>query len=152
MRTLLALLFAHLLAASVAAASPFRTEAEEEARVRAIAALLRCPVCQSESILESQSGTAREMMVILREQVAEGRDREAIIEHFRSRYGDFVLLYPPASGAGIAVWLLPAVLLGLGAAAYAAFLRRGRRASAALRKAAAARPPLDEKRLEALEP
>lgn len=141
-----------LLAASAASASVFRTEAREEARVREIAALLRCPVCQSESILESQSGTAREMVVILREQVAEGRDRDAIIEHFRSRYGDFVLLYPPVRGAGAAVWLLPLLLLALGGAAYATFLRRGRSASRSLRAAAASRPPLDEKRLEALEP
>lgn len=152
MKALLSFLCGLLLATSLAAASPFRTEAEEEARVREIAALLRCPVCQSESILDSQSGTAREMVAILREMVAEGRDRNEIVEHFRSRYGDFVLLYPPASGAGMAAWLLPVLLLGLGTLAYAVFLRRGRNASRGQRMAAASQAPLDERRLEGLEP
>ena len=87
-----------------------------EPRVRALAALLRCPVCQSENILDSHSSTAREMVVILRERIAEGMSDDEIFEFFRTRYGDYVLLSPPMKGAGRIVWLVPVgfVLLGLG--------------------------------------
>src|SRR5690606_15502779 len=86
-----------LMLAVAAQAGTFRTEAEQEATVRTIAAKLRCPVCQSENILDSRSGTAREMVDILREQLAQGRSEAEIIDFFRDRYGDYVMLSPPAS-------------------------------------------------------
>ncbi|PKP73686.1 MAG: cytochrome c-type biogenesis protein CcmH, partial [Alphaproteobacteria bacterium HGW-Alphaproteobacteria-6] len=61
-----------------------------EARVRDLAKTLRCPVCQSESILESRASTAREMMVILREMAEAGKTDAEITAFFRDRYGDFV--------------------------------------------------------------
>jgi cytochrome c-type biogenesis protein CcmH len=93
-------------------------EAPEEARIRAVAMQLRCPVCQSENILDSHSGTAREMLDLVRELAAEGRSNAEIMAFFQSRYGDYVLLAPPASGPGVVIWLIPALLavggMGLG--------------------------------------
>lgn len=138
------------LAFSVAAApaAPFRTEAPQEAQVREIGARLRCPVCQSENILDSQSGTAREMVVMLREQLAEGRSEPEIVEYFRSRYGDYVLLSPPAAGFGGIIWLVPPLLL---AAAGAIWLLLVRRNAMAARGAKQASAPLDEHSLRRLE-
>lgn len=138
------------LAFSVAAApaAPFRTEAPQEAQVREIGARLRCPVCQSENILDSQSGTAREMVVMLREQLAEGRSEAEIVEYFRSRYGDYVLLSPPASGFGGIIWLVPPLLL---AAAGATWLLLVRRNATAARGTGQASAPLDEHSLRRLE-
>lgn len=99
-------------------------EAPEEPRIRALAQTLRCPVCQSESILESRSSTAAEMMVILREMVAEGRSDAEIVEFFRSRYGNFVMLAPPSSGAGSLIWWLPGLLLLGGGGVLLRVLRR----------------------------
>ena len=78
-----------------------------EPRVRELAAVLRCPVCQSENILDSQASIAREMMILLREQVEAGADDKEIIQFFRQRYGDYVLLQPATDGAGLFLWLLP---------------------------------------------
>lgn len=139
-----------LLAASAEAAS-FRTEAAQEETVRAIAVKLRCPVCQSENILDSQSGTAKEMMTILREQLAKGRSEAEIVEFFRSRYGDYVMLSPPASGYGGLVWAAPLLLLLAGGGAYLLLLRRSTRASGALDAATPERGPLTEHQLKGLE-
>lgn len=122
-------------------------EAPDEARIRALAATLRCPVCQSESLLESQAATAREMMVLLREQVAEGRTDAAITDFFRTRYGDFVLLAPPPSLLGRVIWALPVILLMLGALVWLRAVRRRRRA---LQPDGA--EPLDAARLERMAP
>lgn len=138
------------MAFSVAAApaAPFRTEAPQEAQVREIGARLRCPVCQSENILDSQSGTAREMVVMLREQLAEGRSEAEIVEYFRSRYGDYVLLSPPASGFGGIIWLVPPLLLAVAGATWLLLVRRNASAARGTRQASA---PLDEHSLRRLE-
>lgn len=150
-RTLAALALAIAVATPPAAAAPFRTEAPEEAQVRAIAAKLRCPVCQSENILDSQSGTAREMVVMLREQLAQGRSEDEIIAYFRSRYGDYVLLSPPASGFGGIIWLVPPLLLVAACAAWLLLVRRNVVASRRSGPAAREGAPLDEQSLRRLE-
>ena len=124
---LAAALAALLLFCAAAQAASFRTEAESEATVRAISAQLRCPVCQSENILDSQSGTAKEMVEIVREQVAAGRPQAEIIAYFRDRYGDYVMLSPPASGFGSFVWATPFLLILLGGGAYLLLLRTSTR-------------------------
>ena len=151
MTRLSALLAAFFLLIATAQAASFRLEAEQEATVREIAAKLRCPVCQSENILDSQSGTAKEMMTILREQLAQGRSEAEIIEFFRSRYGDYVMLSPPASGFGSLLWAAPMLLLVAGGGAYLLLLRFNTRASAGLDDAEPERGPLTEQRLKGLE-
>ncbi|RIK85112.1 MAG: cytochrome c-type biogenesis protein CcmH [Hyphomicrobiales bacterium] len=148
-RTLAAAALAFTVAAAPAA--PFRTEAPEEAQVREIGAKLRCPVCQSENILDSQSGTAREMIAVLREQLALGRSEAEILGYFRSRYGDYVLLSPPASGFGGVIWLVPPLLLAAAGAVYILLVRRNAEAARRAGQASQPRAPLDEQSLRRLE-
>lgn len=149
-RLLTALAAFVLLSAAVQAAS-FRTEDENEAAVRAIATQLRCPVCQSENILDSQSGTAKEMVEIVREQVAQGRQEAEIVAYFRDRYGDYVMLSPPASGFGSIVWATPLLLLLLGGGAYLLLLRTSARSFSESAGEKPAQKPLTPERLEELE-
>lgn len=149
-RTFAALALFSLLSA-LAHAESFRTEAKQEATVRAIATKLRCPVCQSENILDSQSGTAQEILAILREQLAQGRSETEIINFFRSRYGDYVLLTPPTSGFGSFVWAAPLIIMVAGLAAYLLLLRHSARASGQRDNGVPTREPLTERGLEGLE-
>ncbi|MFE6615916.1 cytochrome c-type biogenesis protein CcmH [Amycolatopsis sp. NPDC057786] len=87
---------------------------------------LRCPVCKSVSIAESPSETATAMRQVVQEQVAAGRDEEEIVDYFRSRYGDWVLLDPPAHGPTLLLWLLPVAGVLAGAAGLGVVLRRRR--------------------------
>ncbi len=143
-----AALAALFLLAPAAQAASFRNEAENEAAVRVLSAKLRCPVCQSENILDSQSGTAREMVEIVREQLSQGRSEDEIVAYFRERYGDYVMLSPPASGFGALVWATPLLLLLIGGGTYLLLVRRNTKARAGEGEA---RAPLTEERLEGLE-
>lgn len=83
-------------------------------RAHAIAARLRCPVCQSVSVADSPSETAAAMRARIRELIAEGKTDQQIIEHFQARYGPWVLLDPPPAGRTLVLWALPVAALAVG--------------------------------------
>ncbi|WP_368183677.1 cytochrome c-type biogenesis protein CcmH [Aestuariibius sp. HNIBRBA575] len=87
-----------------------------ERRARDISAGLRCPVCQNESIDESNATLARDLRILLRERLVAGDSDADAIAYIVDRYGEYVLLKPTTSGANWILWLAgPAVLLmGLG--------------------------------------
>ena len=115
-----------LVAAGVAAASPAPVLAQSAAldeEVRAIASRLRCPVCQNESVADSPSELAAQMRALIRTKREEGESPEAIVAYFVSRYGEWILLDPPRQGLGWILWAAPAVVLVMGLAAAARFIR-----------------------------
>ena len=85
-------------------------------RVQELSERLRCPVCKSVSIAESPSETAAAMRQVVAEQVAAGRTDQQIVDHFRARYGDWVLLDPPRRGPALLLWLAPLAVAALGVA------------------------------------
>ncbi|MGW5723329.1 cytochrome c-type biogenesis protein [Amycolatopsis sp. NPDC003865] len=87
---------------------------------------LRCPVCKSVSIADSPSETATAMRQAVQEQVAAGRSDQQVLDFFRARYGDWVLLDPPARGRTLWVWLLPAIGLLTGAGVLTTLVRHRR--------------------------
>jgi len=87
------------------------TEDPVERQMLDIAKDLRCTVCQNQPVSESNADLAHDMRNIIREQIKAGKSREEIIQYFVDRYGDYVLMKPPKSGAGEVVWLAPVVLL-----------------------------------------
>lgn len=80
-------------------------------RTRALAAQLRCPVCAGASIQESPSVEAQEMKAVVREHLAAGETEEQVRDFFVSKYGEWILLKPPAHGTNLLVYLLPVALL-----------------------------------------
>jgi len=90
--------------------------ARERDRVQELSERLRCPVCKSVSIAESPSETAVAMRQVVAEQVAAGRTDQQIVDHFRARYGDWVLLDPPRRGPALLLWLAPLAVAALGGA------------------------------------
>jgi cytochrome c-type biogenesis protein CcmH len=114
-----------------------------EARARAIAREVRCVVCRSENIDDSNAGIARDLRLLIRERLVAGDSDAAVRDFLVARYGEYVLLNPPVHGANWALWLAGPVLLAAGGAAAAAYLRR-RRAAA---EPAAPLAPEEEARL-----
>ena len=86
-----------------------------EIAVREVASELRCPVCQGESIQDSPAGLAQEMRAVVREQLAAGRSPEQVKKYFADKYGEWILLRPKARGWNVLVYVLPVVVLLLGA-------------------------------------
>jgi cytochrome c-type biogenesis protein CcmH len=101
-------------------------DAIQETRARALFKELRCVVCQSESLDDSQADLARDMRKLVREQIATGQSDDAIKAYFTARYGDFVLLKPPVAPYTWAVWFGPFALLLLGLSVWAVVVRRNR--------------------------
>ncbi len=119
-RLLIALLCALAPAAAYAqAASPPAgnvPETQIERDVRALAAELRCPVCQGLSLQDSPSELSQEMKDVIRAQLEEGQTREQVKAYFVSKYGEWILMEPPAQGFNLTVYVLPVVGLLAGAA------------------------------------
>jgi cytochrome c-type biogenesis protein CcmH len=84
-------------------------------RVQAIGERIKCPVCQGESIANSPSPMARDMMGLVAERVADGGSDEAIVDELLASYSGAVLLDPPARGWTLLLWIAPLVALGAGA-------------------------------------
>lgn len=86
--------------------------------VREVAAGLRCPACEGESVADAHSPIAAAMRQVVAEQLAQGRDGEEIRRWFVQRYGKEVLADPQNRGLALLLWGVP--VLALLAAGYAA--------------------------------
>jgi cytochrome c-type biogenesis protein CcmH len=101
-------------------------ERELDPRVFEIGRELRCPTCVSESVGESSAAIAREMRVMIQEQLDQGASRAEVLAFFQERYGDWILQNPPMRGMNLLVWLLPIVVVLVAVVVIARLLRRWR--------------------------
>ena len=81
-------------------------EPSEEDRVQALGARLKCPVCQGESIAESPSTYAKDILAFVEERVADGWSDDQIVTYLEERFAG-IHLDPAFSGATLLLWLLP---------------------------------------------
>ena len=111
----------------IGGARPSKGPRSAAARAEAIAADLRCPVCQGLSIADSHSETADSIKEDIRRRVDAGESDAAIKRHYVDSYGEWILLRPKASGVGALVWILPVGALLLAGGGLALAFRRWRR-------------------------
>ena len=123
--------FLAALAMSVLALPAFAVQPDEmladpalEARARAISADIRCPVCQGESIDDSNAQISRDLRLIIRERLVAGDSDAEVVDFLVARYGEFILFNPRATGANLLLWLAGPIMLILGGGAAFVFLRR----------------------------
>jgi cytochrome c-type biogenesis protein CcmH/NrfF len=81
-----------------------------------IGRMLRCPVCRGQSISESTSEAAVDMLNLTRDLVAAGYDEQQIKDFFVSRYSEWILLEPDTRGLNLLLWLAPGFGVGFGIA------------------------------------
>ena len=93
-----------------------------EARARALSGQLRCLVCQNQSIDDSDATLAKDLRVLIREQLVAGKTDAEIMDFVVARYGDFVLLNPRLTPRTIVLWGTPFAVLLI--ASLALILRR----------------------------
>ena len=99
-----------------------------ESRARALMKEVRCVVCQSQSIDESDAGIAVDLRRLIREDIAAGKSDDEIRQFLVDRYGDFILFTPPFKAETLILWLGPFVML-LGGLAYIIWFLRRRQAA-----------------------
>lgn len=119
-------LLALALAAPAAAVLPdeMLPDAAQEARARAISRDLRCVVCQNQSIDDSDAPLARDLRLLVREQITRGKSDAEVRDYIVARYGNFVLLKPPVERDTLLLWAGPFAILLLGAAGLILWQRR----------------------------
>lgn len=89
-----------LLTALTAHANP---DEALQTREMALAAQLRCVVCQNQTVAESHAPMAADMRREIRAQMAQGHSDAEVVAFFEQRYGAFVRYNPPWKPS---TWLL----------------------------------------------
>ena len=105
-------------------ASTTAADSELEVRTAAIAATLRCPVCQGESIQDSPAELAQQMRAVVRDRLRAGETPDEIKAYFVSKYGEWILLEPRMTGLNILLYVLPVALIVGGLTLVAVLVRR----------------------------
>lgn len=149
-RILLALLLA--LSAFALPTTTVRADTLDD-QVRAIAKELRCPVCDGETVADSNAAVSVQIRGIIRQKLEAGESREQIIQYFVDVYGISILAAPPTRGFALGVWVAPMLALLLGllivGTVLRGWLRRGDRAAIPVPATATSMGSADdEKRLE----
>ena len=105
-----------LAAAPVTAVEPDEVLVDPvlEARARDLSRILRCPVCQNESIDSSNAGLARDLRILVRERLVVGDSDQQVLDFLVGRYGDYILLQPPLKPRTYLLWFGPVLVLLLG--------------------------------------
>lgn len=102
---------------------PFR-DAQEEARFRALAAELRCVMCQNQSLADSNAPIAQDLRHEVLELMQSGQSDDEIKAFLTERYTDFVLYRPPMRGSTLWLWIAPPLLLLVGAVVVVVVVRK----------------------------
>ena len=87
---------------------------KQEFRAREISKNIRCMVCQNQSIDESNAPLAKDLRILIRNKIKEGKKDEEIYKFLTDRYGDFILLKPPLKLSTLALWFLPFIFFIVG--------------------------------------
>ena len=95
-----------------------------ERRYHALSQELRCPKCQNQNIADSNAPIARDLRVVLYEQLEAGATDDEILAFMVARYGEFVRYRPGMDRNTVLLWTAPGLLLGVGALGLLIHFRR----------------------------
>ncbi len=87
---------------------------EQETRARNISKNIRCLVCQNQSIDESNAPLAKDLRILIRDKIKNGKEDEEIYNFLKERYGDFIFLKPTLTLNTFLLWFLPFIFLSIG--------------------------------------
>ena len=123
----LAMLVVLVVALTVGATRDSGPQTAED-RVDSITERVACPICDGESVFESQNNASRAIRNEVTELVrANELSDDEIIAFIENRYGADVLLVPKASGFDALIWVLPTIGFVVGVAALVVVFRRWKR-------------------------
>ena len=88
----------------------FDSSADEQ-RAQELARSLRCPQCQNQNLIDSNSPIAKDIRLQVHEMADQEISNATIIAYMTERYGDFVLYQPKVTSKTYLLWIGPAALL-----------------------------------------
>lgn len=86
---------------------------EKQNRAIHLARQLRCPQCQNQNLMESNSLIAKDLRLTVYVMVNEGKTDPQVVDFMTSRFGDMVLYKPKFEPRTYVLWLGPLVLIML---------------------------------------
>jgi cytochrome c-type biogenesis protein CcmH len=135
-----------VLAAFAALAVPTAATAAECPRttLAAIEAQVMCPVCGTPLALATEAPQANRERALIQRLIDRCRSEEQIKAVLVAEYGEDVLALPEAEGFNASAYVVPALIVALGALGVVLAARRWRRGGRDGPAAAAAGPPPDD--------
>ncbi len=109
----ISLFLALILATFTTAFAQDTTPSDDE--VNAVAKQLYCPVCENTPLDVCPTEACRQWRELIRDQLAEGKTEAEIKQYFVNNYGARVLAEPPRTGFNWLVYIIPPVLILIGA-------------------------------------
>ncbi|HKR18350.1 cytochrome c-type biogenesis protein [Rhizorhapis sp.] len=85
-----------------------------EAQAKSLMETIRCLVCQSQSIADSNASMAGDMRSQIRQRILAGEKPEQIRKWLVERYGAWVTYAPPVEPLTWPLWAAPVLLLAVG--------------------------------------
>ncbi|WDE02036.1 cytochrome c-type biogenesis protein CcmH [Thalassomonas actiniarum] len=101
----------------------FRDKVTEK-RYQELTKELRCPKCQNQNLIDSNSPIAADLRRQVYNLLHEGKSDMEIMNYMVDRYGEFVLYRPKVNNTTYILWFGPAILLLLGFSVIIYILRR----------------------------
>lgn len=89
---------------------PFTSEIESQ-RFTSLTREIRCPVCQGQSIAESNAPLANDLRNKIFQLISENKSDTDIKNYLTARYGNVILLQPPVTGSTWLLWGFPLLTL-----------------------------------------
>jgi len=101
-----------------------RPDNSPAARATRLEHQLACPVCEGQSVFDSNSPQSQAIRDDIPRRIAAGQTDAEIRAYYVSRYTEKILETPSNSGLGIVAWGLPALAVMLGAVGIVVAVRR----------------------------
>lgn len=136
------LAFAGMAHAQAIEPMPFANHAQE-LRFQHLTRELRCPMCQNETLADSNAPIARDLRNQIFQMMQHGRSDDEIKQYLVARYSRFVLYDPPLTPGTWLLWFGPLLILLGGAAAVLVAIRKRSRGDGATERASFEQAPTD---------
>lgn len=81
-----------------------------EKRIDKLLSTIKCPVCQGQTIADSDNTIAKQMKQIVTEKVQNNETDEKIIEYLQLQYGKDISLDPSFETSTAVLWIMPLVI------------------------------------------
>lgn len=85
-----------------------------EARAVKLFREVKCPICVSQSVAESDAEISKTLREHIRREISLGKSDGEILDEMRSRYGEAILLNPRVGVSTLPLWMAPWFFLLLG--------------------------------------
>lgn len=89
-------------------------DATQRERFQQLAFELRCPKCQNQNLIDSDSPISKDLRREIARLILEGKSDDEIKKEMVGLYGDFILYNPPVQTNTMILWIGPVIMVGIG--------------------------------------